>query len=154
MLFEPAWSYTREVKTSVTIKALEERLEGRNVKWSRCKWSEVKPLFSWREDTREIGKGKKRNRDHENAWEGNGTEKRKEIVHATEWRHRYLSTHGVCVKKKWQRVKCSIVDLHWAWHHGSGGNFKSLWTMGTNYSAIATEQGCCHRYCSAEPTVG
>lgn len=32
MLFEPPWSYTREVKTSVTIKALEERLEGRNIK--------------------------------------------------------------------------------------------------------------------------
>lgn len=41
MLFEPAWRYTREVKTSVAMKALEESLEGRNAKWRRCKWSEV-----------------------------------------------------------------------------------------------------------------
>lgn len=32
MLFEPPWSFTQEVKTSVAMKALEERLEGRNIK--------------------------------------------------------------------------------------------------------------------------
>lgn len=76
MLFEPAWSYTREVKTSVAMKALEGRLEGRNVKWRRCKWSEVNQTSFLSEEKIQEKLEKKRNKDHENAWERNGTEKR------------------------------------------------------------------------------